>query len=235
MTFWFPVPNITWAGRGYLPPGHLGVDFAPLAVGSPVIASETGTVIVVADEPSGFGNLVVIRHAQYDTGKGSWRSLYAHLSSFVARAGDYINQGDLVGYSGGEAGTPGAGSSTGPHLHFQIMDGGGTNSQNTIDPMTVLVDPSTPTPPPVKPKEDVMLVSQSDGAASGSIFVVGENGKRHIGGAEFGAWGAAGLNAIPLTEAQLAEIPDVGAGGVGLPPGAYKVKVSGTLEGTATP
>ncbi|MGB5087575.1 MAG: M23 family metallopeptidase, partial [Ruminococcus bromii] len=40
--------------------------------------------------------------------------LYGHCSSLVAVTGQYVNQGDLIGYVGS------TGSSTGPHLHFEI-------------------------------------------------------------------------------------------------------------------
>lgn len=225
MTWWFPVPNVTWAGRGYDPSvPHLGVDFAPLPVGSPVICTHAGTVVQANFEAGGFGNVVVVRHEDTDTGKGSWRSLYAHLDSIAARAGDYIAQGDLVGLSGN------TGGSTGPHLHFQIMDGGGTNSQNTIDPMTVLTDP-TPVPPPVPtpPKENAMLVSQTDG--HGEIFIVSADGKRLLGGPEANAWIAAGYSPVPMTGADLTAVPNITP--PGFPPGSQVLHIK--LEGTATP
>ena len=55
-----------------------------------------------------YGKWVLIEH------QNGLSSLYAHLSRIKASAGQEINTGDLVGYSGN------SGYSTGPHLHFTV-------------------------------------------------------------------------------------------------------------------
>lgn len=130
-TFTDPVPAETPISRGYVPPDHLGVDFA-CPVGTLVHASAAGTVTQANDEYDGFGNVIVVGHVD------NYRSLYAHLSEIMVIAGAEVGAGEVIGRSGGAKGAPGAGNSKGPHLHFQIMDGPGTNSTNTVDPLPLL-------------------------------------------------------------------------------------------------
>ncbi|MBU1083220.1 M23 family metallopeptidase [Patescibacteria group bacterium] len=60
----------------------------------------------------GYGNLVVINH-----GSG-WSTYYGHMSQFKVKAGDYVQQGQLIGIMGS------TGKSTGPHIHFEIRQNG---------------------------------------------------------------------------------------------------------------
>lgn len=92
--------------------GYNGVDIgAP--VGTPVMASAEGDVIVARDAGwnGGYGKYVVISHAN-----GS-QTLYAHLSSVVVYDGQRAQQGQVIGYVGQ------SGKATGPHLHFEIRNG----------------------------------------------------------------------------------------------------------------
>lgn len=100
---------------------HQGQDLA-VPVGTPVFAAAAGTV-TFAGTASGFGNLVTIAHP------GGVVTYYGHLSVIGARPGP-IPAGARIGLSGGAAGAPGSGDSTGPHLHFQIDDAG-----TPIDPV----------------------------------------------------------------------------------------------------
>ena len=85
---------------------HQGVDYgAPM--GSPIVAAAAGTVSF-AGWHGGHGNFVQIRHAG-DLGSG-----YAHMSRIIARVGEHVNAGQLIGYVGS------TGLSTGPHLHFEV-------------------------------------------------------------------------------------------------------------------
>jgi murein DD-endopeptidase MepM/ murein hydrolase activator NlpD len=59
-----------------------------------------------------------------------WRSELLHVSGFVGGA-RVVALGDVVALSGGEPGDPGAGSSSGPHLHWSLKDASGTN----VDPL----------------------------------------------------------------------------------------------------
>ena len=88
---------------------HGGLDISDGGVyGQPIYASASGTVTFSGGDNSGYGNYVIIDH-----GSG-YTTLYGHCSSLVAVTGQYVNQGDLIGYVGS------TGNSTGPHLHFEI-------------------------------------------------------------------------------------------------------------------
>lgn len=75
-----------------------------------------------------------------------------HISEFRVNAGDYVEAGQIIGLTGGGAGTWGAGNSTGPHLHWEIRDNTRFNDIGWIDPrgMTVYsfdgAAPSSPAP-----------------------------------------------------------------------------------------
>ncbi len=89
--------------------GHNAVDLASYA-GAKIMAAAAGTVLVARDSGwnGGYGDYVVIKH---DNGT---QTLYAHLSGTAVKAGDYVEQGDTIGYMGT------TGRSTGIHLHFEI-------------------------------------------------------------------------------------------------------------------
>ncbi|MDP3956040.1 MAG: peptidoglycan DD-metalloendopeptidase family protein [bacterium] len=90
--------------------GYNGVDLASYE-GAPVYAAAAGRVIISRDGGSwngGYGNYVVIEH-----GNGA-QTLYAHLLNNEVRSGQYVSQGQVVGYMGS------TGRSTGPHLHFEV-------------------------------------------------------------------------------------------------------------------
>ena len=89
---------------------HAGLDFgAPY--GSPIVAAADGQVIA-AGWAGGYGNEVQIAHG------GGVVSLYGHMSGIVARPGEVVRQGQVIGYVGS------TGLSTGPHLHFEIKVNG---------------------------------------------------------------------------------------------------------------
>ena len=85
---------------------HSGVDLKA-AEGTPVMASNTGTVALVANHF--FSGLSVI----LDHG-GGIHSMYFHLSKAFVRSGELVEKGAVLGLSGS------TGRATGPHLHFGI-------------------------------------------------------------------------------------------------------------------
>lgn len=89
---------------------HQGVDFgAPM--GAPIVAATDG-VIAFAGRHGGHGNYVRISHS------GGIATGYAHMSRIIAKVGERVRQGQLIGYVGS------TGLSTGPHLHYEMYRGG---------------------------------------------------------------------------------------------------------------
>lgn len=88
---------------------HTGTDIgAPM--GTPVVAAYPGRV-ALADTLSGYGLTVIIQHND-----GTQETRYAHLSEVYVEPGDFIEQGTTIGRVGS------TGTSTGPHLHFEIRE-----------------------------------------------------------------------------------------------------------------
>ena len=91
---------------------HSGIDIDGFNnAGQPVIAAASGTVIT-ASYDGGYGNYVIIDH-------GDTSTVYAHCSGLAVSAGDYVSQGQTVGYLGD------SGRATGVHLHFEVYVGDG--------------------------------------------------------------------------------------------------------------
>ena len=91
---------------------HKGTDFAA-PKGTPVMASGNGTVIR-AKWCGGGGNCVKIKH------NSTFQTVYAHLSKFGRgiRKGVRVKQSQIIGYVGS------TGMSTGPHLHYEVIENG---------------------------------------------------------------------------------------------------------------
>lgn len=99
---------------------HKGIDIAaPLK--TPVYAAANGKVLS-ASIRGGYGRTVELDNGTIEDKKVS--SLYAHLKSWVVAPSQQIYQGDLIGYVGGDKNDEYSGVSTGPHLHFEIREGG---------------------------------------------------------------------------------------------------------------
>lgn len=92
---------------------HTAVDIAG-PVGTPIVAAKSGRVVDAQNLWYGYGRYVQINH-----GDGTY-SLYAHMSNFIVKNGQSVNQGQVIGYRGS------TGRSTGPHLHFEIRTGSGS-------------------------------------------------------------------------------------------------------------
>src|SRR5205085_3002392 len=89
---------------------HAGVDIGA-GWGSPIVAAGDRRV-GGAGWGGGFGREVQIAHG------GGITSIYGHMSEIVAQPGSMVRAGQLIGYVGS------SGLSTGPHLHFEVSQGG---------------------------------------------------------------------------------------------------------------
>ena len=89
---------------------HKGIDYAAEA-GTPIYAAASGTV-TTAGYSGAEGNWIVINH-----GNGL-QTYYMHCLKLYVPAGQKVSKGQNIAAVGS------TGNSTGPHLHFQVMDGG---------------------------------------------------------------------------------------------------------------
>jgi murein DD-endopeptidase MepM/ murein hydrolase activator NlpD len=90
----------------------------PVPVGTPAFAAAAGRIALAAPDVGACGGTVII------DGDDGARYTYCHLSVVAVADNQRVAVGDLVGTSGGAVGAPGAGDSTGPHLHFGIAVNG---------------------------------------------------------------------------------------------------------------
>ena len=90
---------------------HKGVDIGGVGTTTNVLATKAG-VVQTSAYSSSYGNYVVIYHGPGNT------TLYAHMSSRLVKEGDTVTQGQVIGITGS------TGVSTGPHLHYEITEGG---------------------------------------------------------------------------------------------------------------
>lgn len=118
-------PPFNFQGITY-PHFHTGIDIAG-PMGAPVHAAAPGIVVLAGPSTDGqghlvgYGNYVVIAHA------GRMITLYAHLQSISVRPGQAVTTGDVIGAEGS------TGSSTGPHVHFEVRVAG-----MLLNPMVLL-------------------------------------------------------------------------------------------------
>ena len=89
---------------------HYGVDLAN-NTGTPIYASRSGTVSAASYNGSA-GYYVSINHGD------GFSSIYMHMTHYIVYSGQYVEQGQVIGYMGS------TGGSTGPHLHFGISYNG---------------------------------------------------------------------------------------------------------------
>ena len=90
---------------------HKGVDIGGVGTTTSVLATKAG-VVQTSAYSSSYGNYVVIYHGPGNT------TLYAHMSSRSVKEGDHVSQGQVIGITGS------TGISSGPHLHYEITEGG---------------------------------------------------------------------------------------------------------------
>lgn len=121
-------------GKGFVWPlrGEVVAEFGPLGKGqnndgvniaaprgTPVKAAENGVVAYVGNELKGFGNLLLIKHAD------GWMSAYAHNDQLMVRKGDQVRRGQQIATVGS------SGSVSTPQLHFELRKG--TEAVNPVE------------------------------------------------------------------------------------------------------
>ena len=97
---------------------HLAVDIR-IPKGTPIQAIANGIIVQISEKSSGFGHYVVIEHPNVPDYPNAGRkttlySSYCHLGAIKVKKGQAVNKGDEIALSGN------TGTSTTPHLHFQI-------------------------------------------------------------------------------------------------------------------
>jgi len=111
-SFIWPTATHSLSGFDYEPQAnHPGIDISGNE-GDAVYATDSGVVVYAGWNNWGYGNVIVINHAN------GWQTLYAHLSAYYVSCGQFVYQGNTMGAVGS------TGNSTGPHLHFEMMYNG---------------------------------------------------------------------------------------------------------------
>ncbi len=109
-----------YKARGMRPNGHLGEDWNGVGggnsdLGDPVYCTANGLVVYARDFRSGWGNVVIVRHAYMERGDVRYvDSLYGHLDRILCKEGQRLDRGDKLGTIGTAHGQYPA------HLHFEM-------------------------------------------------------------------------------------------------------------------
>lgn len=99
---------------------HKGTDY-PCPMNTPVFSTASGTVIKIGHQFPGAGHYVVVDHGN------KIHTLYLHLNKIVAKEGQKLKQGQVLGLAGMSGGI-----STGPHIHYQLeINGHAVDSTNS--------------------------------------------------------------------------------------------------------
>ncbi len=124
ITSWYGYRDDPW-GRGWTE-FHNGLDVGAPG-GTPIYAVDDGQVVISQDAAGACGNYTIIYHG------GGIYTEYMHQSRRAVSVGQYVSQGDIIGYVGT------TGNSTGNHLHFGVMlDHYGVSGGSRVDPCPYL-------------------------------------------------------------------------------------------------
>ncbi len=116
--FVMPTKGVFTSGFGYRWGAlHGGIDLAN-SIGTPIVAAADG-VVIDAGPTAGFGAWVKLRHADGTV------TLYGHVNTWTVSVGQRVWAGDQIATIGNR------GNSTGPHLHFEVLQ----NGTDRIDPV----------------------------------------------------------------------------------------------------
>lgn len=101
---------------------HQGIDYAT-NTGTPIKSTGNG-IVVFAGRKQGYGKVVIIRHPN------GINTIYAHLHGFKVKKGQKVKEGQIIALSGN------SGTSTGPHLHYEVR-----KNDKPVDPMQYINHP----------------------------------------------------------------------------------------------
>lgn len=120
--FLWPVQGEIASGFGPKPGGtqNDGVNIVARR-GTDVRAAEDGVVVYAGNELRGYGNLLLIRHAN------GWMTAYAHNDELLVGRGAHVKRGQIIAKVGGTGGVDS------PQLHFEVRQSG-----RPIDPMQIM-------------------------------------------------------------------------------------------------
>lgn len=105
---------------------HAGIDISGCGYGSPIYAVRDGTVVRTGNNPGADGIYAIINHGD------GYYSIYMHMASVIARSGQAVKRGQVIGTMGN------SGRSTGTHLHLGIYYGGEPYRGGTaLNPLSV--------------------------------------------------------------------------------------------------
>ncbi|MFE0751497.1 transglycosylase family protein [Gordonia sp. NPDC058843] len=195
---------------------HEGIDLAG-AIGAPIYAAADGTV-TAAGSASGFGHWIVLTH---NINGHVWSTVYGHMfaDGVLVKAGQKVTAGQHIAKLGND------GQSTGPHLHFEVWDGGHRDftGGHSVDPAGWVSTSPEPGAAPagrapaqpggprvltahrVVPAADVVTAADWDAVAkheSGGNWKI-NTGNGYYGGLQFAAstWtGAGGAQYAPTAD-----------------------------------
>ncbi len=142
------LPSFRWPVKGRVITGfgakmngaqNDGINLA-VPEGTPIKAADDGVVAYAGNELKGYGNLVLVRHAN------GYVSAYANASELMVKRGDTVKRGQVIAHAGQ------TGNVSSPQLHFEIRKG------------------STPVDPDAVPRQGAGLVLQRDAEPSRQIL-----------------------------------------------------------------
>ena len=116
----WPIVGVITQGFG---PEHRALDIGSV-YGAEVFAADDGTVVHAQWARTGYGFTVIIDHGN------NRQTLYSHLKGALVRKGQRVARGEVIGAVGS------TGNSTGPHVHFEVREGG-----ERVNPLDYLSPP----------------------------------------------------------------------------------------------